>query len=288
MGGEAYRSTLKTDGRYVTCMTDEQPVGDTIALVMELYSCAFVEAVERLIGQHKMVPKAILEGSMVMRICPQPALPQGNSGDRSKGREYLQGRGIDLPVIDAAETARFVRYIPSAVVFVGYDDQGKCRSATRRATDPSDPIQKRDFANSDKSYPPILPGTGSLWIVEGGVDALALHTLCARSGHPVPHVVVSGGINVRSYLDTPHIQKLVIGADLVTIACEHEKDEKTQNRTNRARGKLLTRIEEITGWAPSIWMPEVGVKDLGEIVVVRTKKSTSPALADADEASQPI
>ncbi len=187
-------------------------------------------------------------------------------GSEALGREYLRGRGISQIVIEHAEQCGMLRYAPESVFFVGTDEAGKVQSATRRAIDPTDDVQRRDLKGSDKRFPAILDGDpGNVWIVEGGVDALALHTVCARRGDPAPLVIVSGGSNVCGFLESPHIQEILRSADRVTIAGETEKDEKTQAKTDAARGKQAERIVEITDADVRLWTPkpESG-KDLGE------------------------
>lgn len=100
---------------------------------------------------------------------------------------------------------------------MGYYAAGRARNATRRAIDPADEVQQRDLRGSDKRFPPVLPGNPiSVWIVEGGTDALALHSMARRGGQQTPTVLVSGGANVRGVLETEAAQVLLRQADRVT------------------------------------------------------------------------
>lgn len=282
-GAEVYRSTLR-EGRYVTCTVDERPVGDTIELVKLLHHCSFVSAVARLNSadlQRATTPQ-IFKASALRSNPSRPTLPHGAPADAVEGRAYLRSRAINDAVISVAEKSGFVKFIPGAVVFAGYDDQGVCRMATRRATRASDAVQKRDFAGTNKAFPPILSGVvDTVWIVEGGIDALALHTLCKQEQRVAPSAVVSGGINVRSYLESSHVREMLASAKRIVVACEHEKDAATQAKTDVEREKLIEKIVEVAHKMPVRWVPEAGVKDLGELLAVRSKNSTPTAFADA-------
>lgn len=111
----------------------------------------------------------------------------------------------------------------------------------------------------------MLSGDPStVWIVEGGVDALALHDLAKRQEQPSPTVIVSGGANVRSFLDNPFIQMIIRAAKRIFIAMEREKDAATQAKTDAAHEKQAQRVEEITGIRPLIWQPKKD-KDLADM-----------------------
>lgn len=196
-----------------------------------------------------------------------PSLPRQSEADRTAGRRYLQNRGIDPETIENAERAGFLRYTGGAVLFCGYDQgglTGVTRCVTRRAIESSAPVQKRDLLGSDKRFPPILPGNPkSVWIVEGGVDALALHSLARRQGELAPTVIMTGGANVRAFLDREPIQALLRRADRVTIARDNERDPAIQARTDLEHDRQRSRVQAITGKTVKDWKPEHG-KDLAE------------------------
>ena len=132
---------------------------------------------------------------------------------------------------------------------------------------PADPVQKRDFRGSDKRFPPVFSGDpAKVWIVEGGADALALCDIALRSGQQPPTIIVSGGANVRSFLESADVQAVLKRAERVTVCGENEKDAETQTRADTGHQKQAHRVAEITGrevrrWTPT---PEQG-KDLADM-----------------------
>lgn len=266
MGGdEMYRLTKKHDGRWLWCDNYGNGGGDNIALVQEIEGIqGFADSVYRLVS-------APIQPVPVATPKPRtpPTLPVAGYGSKQAGRQYLEGRGIAPEVIDAAEAVGMLRYAPGSLFFVGYDAQGTAQAATRRATDPTDDVQRRDLKGTDKRFPPILAGDpGRVWIVEGGIDALALHTMYRRRGEPVPTVIVSGGAGVRSFLERDEIQQLLQQASRVTVAYENERDAETQARTDAQHDTQVEAVRAITGRAPATWRPRADQgKDLADLNV---------------------
>lgn len=259
-GDECFRITRKPDGHFVACDNYETGIGDNVALVQHITGCGFAEAIHQLTGSYAVDRVKLPQPRQLF-----PTLPPETADAREQGTAYLTGRRITLATILEAVKASFLRFVGGGVVFTGLDPSGRVRAATKRLIDPSEPIPKRDFLNSDKRFPPVLPGNPlSVWIVEGGVDALALHDLAKQRGQQVPTVIVSGGAGVRGYLETPHILQLLKQADRITVAGEHEKDPVTQAKVNAQRIKLLDEIKQATGKQPDFWMPPAGAKDIAE------------------------
>ena len=204
---ERYRITQKPDGHWVTCDKTGNGIGDNIALVRDLEpALGFLDAVARLAEGPVASREPIPEPSRRTR----PArLPQTRA-DRHAGRVYLRGRGVSSATLDHAERSGFLRYAKGGVLFVGRDVNGGARNVGKRLIAPGpDEQPKRDLAGSDKGYPPLLPGNPRVvWIVEGGVDALAARDLAMRRGKAPPTVLVSGGATVRCFLDHPTVQTL--------------------------------------------------------------------------------
>jgi hypothetical protein len=265
-GDEVYRVTQKQDGHWVWCDLYGNNGGDNIDLVREIEpGTGFAEAVFRLAGAPMVGPKRRPPAEPKRQ---PPRMPKQEVASRALGRDYLiNDRGISMDTIEHAERSGLLRYVDGGVLFVGYDQAGTPQNITRRAIGPSDPVQKRDFRGSDKRYPPILPGDPSIvWIVEGGADALALHDIAKRQGRLQPTVIVSGGANVRSFLEQVEVQAILRQAERVTIAGENERDEATQKRTDEAHQKQVQRVKEITGRAVKSWTPKQYLgKDLAEM-----------------------
>jgi len=122
------------------------------------------------------------------------------------------------------------------VLFVGRDGRGAARNVSKRLIAPGpDEKPKRDLAGSDKVYPPLLPGNPRVvWIVEGGIDALAARDLAQRRGKVPPTVLVSGGATVRCFLDHPTVQTRLLQADAVVVVRDNETTAKKQAETDSA------------------------------------------------------
>lgn len=244
-------------GRMVWCQQDGTGIGDNLALAQIVSGLGFRATLELLLGQSAPTTMAVPVSASRLRI------PRGDEADKQAGMKYLAGRSISTLVIDAAERCGMLRYISGAVLFVGYDGN-RPASATRRGYLADDATPKRDLAGSIKAYPPILPGNlDRVWVVEGGADALALHTLYPKAP---PTVIVSGGAGCREWLEQAHIQKLLKGANTVTVACDRETSSETQERTNLQHQKQVLRIQE---YCPVVhlWMPPAGVKDVADLLV---------------------
>jgi len=262
-GDEHYRITQKSDGRWVACDKFGQGIGDNIALVRDLEpALGFLEAVARLAAgpviQHEPIPAA-------PRRTRPARLPQTRA-DRQAGRAYLRGRGISPATLDHAERTGFLRYTGGGVLFVGRDAGGGVRNISQRLIAPGpDDKPKRDLAGSDKTYPPLLPGNPRVvWIVEGGVDALAARDLAQRRGKAPPTVLVSGGATVRCFLDNPTVQTRLLQAAAVVVVRDNESTAKKQAETDAAHDQQIARIRELRGNCAD-WRPPVGVKDVAEL-----------------------
>ncbi|MGQ7019986.1 relaxase/mobilization nuclease domain-containing protein, partial [Vibrio cholerae] len=193
---EAYRLTCKPDGAWVWVDKHGQRGGDNIDLVKELSGLdRFIDCVYELNGGLRASP-----APAPAPVAPKPPrIPPESGQGRLAGRMYLEERGISAPTILHAEKTGFLRYLADGLLFVGYQ-AGQIWNATKRAFDPDAEVQKRDLAGSDKSKPQILPGsTETIWIAEGGVDALAVHELAKLKQKPEPTVIVSGGSAVKSF-----------------------------------------------------------------------------------------
>jgi hypothetical protein len=152
------------------------------------------------------------------------------------------------------------------VRFVGRDVRGAARNVSQRLIQPGpDEKPKRGLAGSDQTDPPILPGNPRVvWIVEGGVDALATRDLALRRGKAPPTVLVSGGATVRCFLDHPTVQTRLLHADSVVVVRDHERTERKQAETDAAHDRPIARVRDLRGTCGD-WQPPAGVKDVAEL-----------------------
>lgn len=276
--GLHYRVSLNGDHIYRLTITDEKWLwcdkhgaggigGDNIDLVNEINpGTKFSEAVYQLTGASELSPSAFQ--AIVQAPKPErfPSIPA--SADQDEGRAYLSRRGIDDMTIAAAEKSGFLAYFQRAVCFLGRDEMGRVRSATKRSTDAQDAIQKRDLSGSSKTYSPVLPGNpDTVFIVEGGMDALALHSMARREKKTAPTVIVSGGAGIVSFIrDNKVIQSMLKFAKKIVIGLENEENHTTQVSTDAAHNKQQGLIQEIGAVYPILYKPPVTQgKDFAEV-----------------------
>lgn len=264
-GDEAYRMTRKDDGHWVTCDRFENGIGDNIALVQELEpGTGFAESVYRLSGAPSVAKATRPAPAPVVRV--PPAMPAQNVQDVKRGRAYLFKRGITLETIEQAEKAGMLRYSARGVLFVGRDEAGTAQNIMRRAVDASELVQKRDLFGTDKRHPQMLRGAPeTVLIVEGAIDALAAVDIARRAKRPAPTVLVSGGANVKAFLQTPWVQAVLKLAKKVIVAFEREATPEGQAKTDQAHQVQMQRLREVCQAEVTGWKPAEGIKDMAAL-----------------------
>lgn len=278
-GDEAYRCTLKPDGHWVTCDKYENGIGDNIALVQEIEpGTGFADSVYRLSG----APSVAARPAPAPVVRQPPQMPAQGREDVRRGREYLQGRGISLETIQQAEKAGMLRYSAGGVLFVGRNEHGTAWNITRRAVDASEGVQKRDLRGTDKRHPQMLLGASeTVLIVEGGADALAAVDIARRAQRPAPTVLVSGGANVRAFMDTPWVQKVLSLAKKVVVAFEREATPEAQAKTDAAHQVQMQRLRDVCAAEVKSWQPPEGIKDMAALNTHRAQETEQRAAAEA-------
>lgn len=232
---------------------NESASGDNISLLKYLLKVSFYEAIELLLSDgHGLLSNA-------SGVCnPQhsidkaqdyltPRVPTVPAEQVAITRQYLNSvRGISLETIAYAEQSGFIRYGYNGVIFCGYDEHHKLRNAEFRASLPSVTVQKMVLKGSNKKYPAILQGiTNKVWIVEGGMDALALRDIALRQGETPPTIIMSGGAGVSGFIHVSHIQSLLQKATKITIALDHEKNQTIQEQTNAMHHKQFLELSKV-------------------------------------------
>ena len=284
-----YRATLEDNGQWKHYRREKGDyVGDNINLVNELEGrdVHFVEAVHKVLGSKSGQVSQNVQSRVRSREHGRPNLPYQSESAKDSGREYLQRRGISEETIKGAEKQNFVRYCKDGVIFCGYDSNRELRLATRRITEPApNTPSKRDLAGSNKDYAPVLQGDPEIvWVVEGGVDALAVQDLYKSREREAPTCIVSGGAAVRCWTKEPGRQEVLQGARAIYLAIENEKDEQVQAETDTSHAKQFADIEAV---APEtrvkIWRPPTGIKDVAEL---RQKEALGEEGQDSEPARE--
>ena len=269
--GDEYYRLDNTRSGWLWCDQYGNRGGDNIDLVHEIEgkNVKFKDAVALLNAETgALVTVSAVQLVVTEKVCE---FKENENKDNQKyGRLYLIKRGISQKTIEHAEKQRFLDYTYGAIVFVGKSNN-VIKSATLRyyTNTKQDQTNKRDVKGSVKAYAPILhgdPASRTVWIVEGGTDALALHDIAMREHKPRPTVIVSGGAGARAFIDIPHIQSIIKQLALkIVIALDNEKDEETQIKTNAAHQKQRERLADLCNVVAQTWMPPEGFKDLAEL-----------------------
>lgn len=285
------RADLK-DGRWVACDWNSGAIGDNIALTQWVKpGTTFPDAIHELTGAQAEMPTRISTRSEKPADIRRPSIPYERG--RGAGRDYLQKqRGISLDSIVAAEKAGALHYLDNAVVFLGRDDSKAIRAATLRHIKPvqledGSTLTKRDLADTDKTFPSVLPGNlARVVVVEGGINALAVRDMAIRRGEEPPTIVATGGVGVRKWItQNPALKDILERADSVTVMGEREigadgkPDPIKQGKTDAARQQLADAIAGVRqGEVPGITMPPVGCKDVADWN--RANQQPDPASTD--------
>ena len=289
-GVQVARITRKPDGTYLVNSDQGDPKGDNIDLAKWVRgNNDFAEAVQSLIGANPIVESPKRSRGVATNAAPdhwEPVrLPSSTPQHRYWGRKYLtEQRGISQATIEHAEQAGMLRYSNGGVLFVGLTSQGDIGSAFRRGYLNTDPTPKRDLRGSQKQYAPILPGQdpSRVWIVEGGMDALALHDLYAKKDRPTPTVIIAGGAGSTAYTKPSHIRQIIENASSITVAGDNDLKADTRERTAQHREHAVEQLRSINPSATiEEWIPK-GVNDLADLNKYSSPggKASSPKALD--------
>ena len=270
-----YRITRMEDGRYLSLpQYGTGKIGDNIALAMDVdKSLDFRGAVAALLDralERPGVPWGRKGETGEREFSPPPAYPP-DIRLMAEGQRYLiNARGISPEAVREAERQRAIGYYEGRVGFRGYDEKGELRSVAYQAISPSAPPEKRRWSEkgSQSRHPMILRGDPeTLWLVEGGVDALAIWTLSAGANKPAPTVIMAGGTGVRSHLESEAIVSMIEGAKRIWLARERERGAEARERADADFAETLEMVEKLAAdGAARAWTPPEGAKNVAELV----------------------
>ena len=97
--------------------------------------------------------------------------------------------------------------------------------------------------------------------------------------------LISGGANVKSFLERDSIQNLILNADRITLAVEKEKNTETQIKTDKGHERQQERLKEIIGEKElRVWRPKQGQgKDLADLNKFHRDKEIAAEMAAKQE-----
>ena len=286
-------------GERVACDWQGGGIGDKIKLLNDVSRLDFGAAIVSLTGQTPFIDREVEPPPMAIsrrrRQCqssePSPSLHVPKFiDDFSQARSYLLGRGIEPGTIDAARSQGRIRATENSVCFIGTDKYGTMKYVAHRYYEkqpvpdsPGEFRNKKDEVGSSKVHcfwlPPLFPDrpkTG--WIVEGGVNALALADILSRessefhSGGPQnPLILTTGGVAMRDWMSNVETSRLLRDCVAVTMVGENEHAatpeaaDKKQNDTDRLRHIVLAALKERLGIVANLVFPPKWAEDTADM-----------------------
>ncbi len=289
----------RSSGEWVACDWQGGGIGDNIKLLNYVSGLDFGSAIVSLTGQTPFIDREVEPPPMA--VCRRRRQYQGSEpapslhvpkfiDDFSQAREYLIGRGITPETIDEARGQGRLRATENSVCFIGTDKYGTLRYVAHRYYEkqpvpdsPGEFRNKKDEVGSSKVHcfwlpPPFpdMPKTG--WIVEGGVNALALSDILSRessefhSGGPQnPLILTTGGVAMRDWMANVETSTILRDCVSVTMVGENEHAatpeaaEKKQADTDRLRHVVLDALKERHGIAADLVFPPKWAEDTADM-----------------------
>ncbi len=197
-------------------------------------------------------------------------LPERNLTD-NRVISYLRSRGIDTELIKACiNNGMLYEDIFHNCVFVGFDENGKPRYASTRATNGKSD-DKREASGSDKRYSfRIMHPSDTLHVFEGAIDLLSYMTLTKMiDGNWTREAMVSlGGVAAsKCNNDTLKVPIALQSAmenmnDLKRIVLHLDRDDAGRSATKEIINALQDRFEVLDQ------PPKYG-KDMNDYLIMR-------------------
>ncbi len=197
-------------------------------------------------------------------------LPERNLTDH-KVISYLRSRGIDTELIKACiNSGMLYEDVYHNCVFIGFDENGKPRYASTRATNGKSD-DKREASGSDKRYSfRILHPSDTLHVFEGAVDLLSYMTLTKiTDGKWTREAMVSlGGVaSSKGQSDSPKVPIALQSAienmkNLKRIVLHLDRDDAGRLAAKEIMSALQDRFEMLDQ------PPKYG-KDMNDYLIMR-------------------
>lgn len=266
------RSEISSDGIWVSFNWYGECLGDNINLVQKMMpGTRFFDAIEIITGKRPIfgVKATSLEQTpkrktihMYQRQNVNLKIPKW-SDSPDEGREWLRGRGISKQAIEIAEKNNALKYTPTGVAFIGYNQYHLMKYiAVRYFKDQIDPednstFNKKDAYGSLKKYPFMLIPEDSekpynAFIVEGGTNALATLDYALDKNQNV-FIMTTGGVAIREWMKNETVLNYLKASKRIFLIGENESDgeresaEIKQQRTDAIRVNIIKELNEILG-----------------------------------------
>ena len=277
-GREVYRCIFDPGGGYFWRHVNGTVIGDSITLVCREEQIGLRDAIDRLAsvswsGRDRRLPVTAPD----QRIGNGLRLPTDTEETHRAGQLYLHDQGISGAIMNHAEAQGALSYAAKAVVFVGYNEAFDVRSVTWWHY-ASAPVQKRIARGSDVSYPTVLRGDARLvWLVDEGLDGLALLTTLRAIGLPLPTVIVTNAAAGRQVLWRPHVQMLIKSAAMIFIVGARQTPTEPAEQAKIRYQQLHALVQGLAKrhCQTTFWWPDRGFRSIAEQVVRNYRQKSS-------------
>lgn len=203
--------------------------GGAIQFVMEMQDLTWVEAVKELLDI-KGVELPVVARSKCQDTKGDMVLPEKNDTYKHVFAYLIKTRCIDASVVSEFVEKKMIyedRY--RNCVFVGHDEAGNAKYASRRSTSTLGSDFRADVLNSDKSVPFLREGTSkTVYVFEAPIDLMSyLSILRDREVKDFDHHMIAlGGVSDKAlegfltrYTDTKNIVLCLDNDDAGDTAC---------------------------------------------------------------------
>ena len=289
------RADKKPNGQWVSCQWHGEGIGDNIQLMQYCGALGFEDAVMVLTGQAPYMDKERV--NRVANIRPRRSsqfsadnlalsdkhlsMPKFITDNRA-GRDYLIGRGISLDTIRLCEEQKILGYTDDGVCFLGRDVSGTLKYIAHRyykempiPDDPGETRNKKDAYGSQKTYcfnvvPRDSDKPFAAYIVEGGINALAVYDICRSRGEENVLIQTTGSVAGDDWMENPITAPLFKKAKTVTMIGEWESEgkretkEEKQAKTDASRKRVLEQLAEKLGVHARLVYPNRNFGDIAD------------------------